>query len=956
MRLGAYEVLGEIGRGGMGVVYRARGRGPNDFAIKLVQSRDPGALARFEREGRLLASLGEEAGFVPLVEAGMSPAGPFFVMPFLSGGTLRDRIRRGPLSVDETVALGRDLGAALGRTHALGIVHRDLKPENILFSKDGRPLLSDVGLAKHFSSDLGTSQSVSLTRAGESCGTAGYMPPEQMTNAKSVGPAADVYALGLILYECLAGRPAFQGETIVDVCKKVAAGDLEPIARTRPDVPRGLADIIERSLARDPARRFPDGAALEAALRRPLAGKRAWPLAVAVLATIGVAGAAVVAVGRRAGGSSPGQPTAAAPTAAATPAIPPQADLPTYCSAFRQTKTARLAVALDRDREWTEADDVLAVAFTPDGGVLAATAREVALRDGSGKELWRAARPSKPEGDHGTRWLDGEPRGRFRHYRARRDPVVAMAVAKDGRSAVIASGGVVESWDLGARAVKVALHAEGAVVSLSPDGSHVAFTAPTGEVSIHDVATGEIVRLPPGQAGDASHAVTSDGAVLTAADRIYLFTRAGRETLGDHRSATATAVSLDGRWGATAGDGRVCIWDLEKKRLERERPSIGRENVDRLVFTPDGRSILSASSPREEWGGAGFHDEGTYSLCLIDPSSGRTAARQFRDGIEAIAVAVDGGTIATCAGRSLRLWSAADLSPRSGTEAVTAVALAHDGLLVLRREGNVTFHDATTGKILRSFDAVGATEIGFASERRAWTLSSGELYGGKLASWDLERGMVVETAERQFYRSVTPDGRFALTSGGPGVAIVEVQGAKRLWEEPGGAGAEWRSSASLSPDGAKVLLAGWHGNATVVDRVSRRTTPLEGQVAAGVMGPNGRVATLGDDGTCLHVIERGGNSRRVRLAGESGAMVHYGATASFIATFSPDGKRLFTVSGSRVEIWDEEGRPVDRIDLTPALDVVTCLGVAPDGQSFALGTARGSALVFRWNESEPRPR
>jgi serine/threonine protein kinase/formylglycine-generating enzyme required for sulfatase activity len=298
-RIGAYEIAGELGRGGMGVVYRAVGPDRREVAIKLLlqQSRgeDSQGAIRFERERRLLASLGE--GFVPLLDAGVAPTGAFIVMPFVTGGTLRQRLKRGPLPVEEARALGISLAETMGRAHALGIVHRDLKPENVLFTADGKPLVADLGLAKHFSRDApGASQSVALSKTGVMAGTAGYMAPEQMDDAKSVGPAADVFALGAILYECLAGRKAFEADSIHGMLARVATANLVPLRELRPEVPRPLAGQIARALANDPAARFPDGAALA----RALAGETTAPTSRTpkVVAALGALGAvALLAAG-----------------------------------------------------------------------------------------------------------------------------------------------------------------------------------------------------------------------------------------------------------------------------------------------------------------------------------------------------------------------------------------------------------------------------------------------------------------------------------------------------------------------------------------------------------------------------------------------------------------------------------------------------------------------------------
>ena len=266
MKIGPHEVLGELGRGGMGVVYRVRSPHGAEAALKVLARVDTATLARFERERRLLASLGEEQGFVGLLDAGTVPEGAWLLMPLVPGGTLRGRLAAGPLGVAETVALGTQLAQALGAAHACGIVHRDVKPENVLFTREGRPLIADLGLAKHFDRNApGASQSVELSRSGMLRGTVGYMAPEQVEDAGRAGPAADVYALGAVLYECLAGRPAFLGENALDVLSKVTSGTIEPIGR--PDVPPWLEGVVLRALSPDPARRFPHGGILAGALR-----------------------------------------------------------------------------------------------------------------------------------------------------------------------------------------------------------------------------------------------------------------------------------------------------------------------------------------------------------------------------------------------------------------------------------------------------------------------------------------------------------------------------------------------------------------------------------------------------------------------------------------------------------------------------------------------------------------
>ncbi len=335
MELGGYRILDEIGRGGMGIVYRGVAPDGRPVAVKVLRDPSGGSLARFDRERRLLSELGEGDGFVPLRDAGAGPHGPFVVMPFFGGGSLRARLeseRR--LEVDAVVALGRALAAALARAHHRGIIHRDLKPDNVIFTDDGRPLITDMGLAKHFRE--GESLAPALSSSGELRGTLGYLAPEQMRDAKTAGPPADVHALGAMLYECLTGRTPFWAESPAQLLVVAMRADVEPVRRHRPDAPDWLERVVLGAVARLPEER-PTARALHAALeasgaRAPravgLSGRRgSGPALVAALAGALLVVAVVVAIVLGAG-SGPEAPPAAAPSSSAALAEPPPAPSP----------------------------------------------------------------------------------------------------------------------------------------------------------------------------------------------------------------------------------------------------------------------------------------------------------------------------------------------------------------------------------------------------------------------------------------------------------------------------------------------------------------------------------------------------------------------------------------------------------------------------------------------------
>ncbi len=297
MRIGDYEVLEEVGRGGAGQVFRARSAGGEVVAVKVVPLAKGDARERFEREARMLATLGQEDGFVPFVASGTTPSGCFLVMPFLAGGTLRARLQDGPLPVADAVAIVRTLAAAMGRAHAKAIVHRDLKPENVLFTESGQPLVADVGLAKHvhLTDAPGATQSVLLSRSQEVRGTVGYMAPEQAGDSRDATPAADVFALGAILHECVTGAPAFTGGTALEVLARAQMGEVTPLRRLRRDAPAWLEAVVARALARDPKARFADGSALAAALDPDAARARGGRRVVLVVGLAALVVAAVVA-------------------------------------------------------------------------------------------------------------------------------------------------------------------------------------------------------------------------------------------------------------------------------------------------------------------------------------------------------------------------------------------------------------------------------------------------------------------------------------------------------------------------------------------------------------------------------------------------------------------------------------------------------------------------------------
>jgi tetratricopeptide (TPR) repeat protein len=277
-----YEVLEELGRGGMGVVYKARQTALRRLvALKVIGSgawAGPGEVVRFRAEAEAVARL-QHPNIVQVYEIGEHDGRPFFSLEYVDGGSLADRLDGTPLAPPAAAELVRTMALAMHAAHERGIVHRDLKPANVLLAACGLatlakpqaafvPKIADFGLAKRLGDDSG------LTQTGTVLGTPSYMAPEQAGgHVHQVGPAADTYALGAILYELLAGRPPFRGATPLDTLQQVKSQP--PVAPTRlqPQVPRDLETICLKCLEKEPHKRYPSARGLADDLQHFLAGE-----------------------------------------------------------------------------------------------------------------------------------------------------------------------------------------------------------------------------------------------------------------------------------------------------------------------------------------------------------------------------------------------------------------------------------------------------------------------------------------------------------------------------------------------------------------------------------------------------------------------------------------------------------------------------------------------------------
>jgi serine/threonine-protein kinase len=303
---GRYTLESEIGQGGMATVYLAQDLKHNrKVALKVLKPELAAVVGgeRFLAEIEVTANL-QHPNILPLFDSGEADGFLYYVMPYVEGETLRDRIdREHQLPVDEAVRMATEVAEALDHAHRQGVVHRDIKPGNILL-RDGRPLVADFGIALA----VGAAGGTRLTETGLSVGTPYYMSPEQATGDSHVGPATDIYALACVLYEMLVGDPPYPGSTAQAVLGKIISGEHVSAIQQRTTIPTHVDAAIRRSLEKLPADRFTSAGDFARALRDPSfrygqevaagagGGGIAWKVAAAVLGVATVALAAALAL------------------------------------------------------------------------------------------------------------------------------------------------------------------------------------------------------------------------------------------------------------------------------------------------------------------------------------------------------------------------------------------------------------------------------------------------------------------------------------------------------------------------------------------------------------------------------------------------------------------------------------------------------------------------------------
>jgi serine/threonine protein kinase len=273
--IGVYRLKERLGRGGMAEVFRAEDpRTHRDVAVKIINAEiadDPLFRQRFAQEITLIAKL-EHGGIVPLYDVGEAFGRPYLVMRYMAGGTLEDRMERGPLPLAEATRILTRLAGALDFAHQHGIIHRDLKPGNVLMDSQGDPYIADFGIAKLMG------QSRTLSRTGMTMGTPSYMSPEQFRGDSELDGRADVYALGVLFFQMLSGKLPFRADTPHGLMYHHLETPVPDIRTLHPDLPADLHLVLQQALAKRPDLRYPSAGAFARDVQSIVEGKRVTPL------------------------------------------------------------------------------------------------------------------------------------------------------------------------------------------------------------------------------------------------------------------------------------------------------------------------------------------------------------------------------------------------------------------------------------------------------------------------------------------------------------------------------------------------------------------------------------------------------------------------------------------------------------------------------------------------------
>jgi WD40 repeat protein len=995
---GDYELLEKVAEGGMGVVYRARQLSLNRIvAVKMIQPArvgSPEMVLRFRAEAEAAASL-HHPNIVPIHETGECEGQHYFSMDYIEGQNLAEAVREGPLPSARAAQLLEKIAAAVHYAHQHKILHRDLKPSNVILDEAGEPHVTDFGLAKRLTSDLGPRTS-DLTLTGQVFGSPRFMPPEQASGRRGgVGVHSDVYGLGAILYYLLTARPPFVGETMETTLAQVL--EQEPVSPRllNASVPRDLETICLKCLEKEPSRRYASAQAVadelgrflrsEPILARPvgLAGKagrwcrRKPALATAMGAVILVAAAGFVGI------LSQWHRADAQRDAAVQARI--RSDQERYDAAISEAQLfieqnrpdrAREILAREgpegyRGWEWgwlqrlcnldlmtiAHSNPVMCVAFSPDGRYLFTGSKDVT-----------------------GRLFEVETGRQVREFRGHRSQISRAAFSMDGKRLLTAGNdGTARIWDP-ATAQQLHVLTNGDAVYdavFSPNGELIATAAGVKGVKLWDAGSGAALPLSAYHERPVqSVSFRPDGGRLAYAEGPALFEEDAEATVrvldlrsGEHRSFKAHRRSIrtirfspDGKLLATAGfDGTARLWDSETGAEVRPlQAAFGQETIFDVEFSPDGHWLAVAgvgwSFPRAQ---------------IFEVASGRLVRTLAEHSLGVTDIVFSGsGTRLATAGydRVARVWSAATLpeyvSLEGHDQTVWTIAFSPDGRRLASGSFDQTARvwDTETGSLLVTLN-VGfpVISLAFSPEgKRLVTVAPN--HTAKV--WNATNGQEVLTLSGHTGTVMTvawnANGRLILTGSKDGTAC--------LWDATTGAQlrtvrchTNWVLSVAFSPDSRHFATAGRDGAVRIWEAETGRplhVLPGHGDwVQQVVFSPDGRHIATGSADRKARLWDS--DTGRLLLTMEG----HRSGISSLV--FSPDGARLATAgAGADLRqiwatdhsalIWDlHTGK--ESFELDAHRFWVVAVAFSPEGKRLATGSMDNTVRIreaFPWKAEE----
>ncbi len=936
---GEYELLSEIARGGMGVVYKARQVKLNRIvALKMILSGEfagSEAVQRFHSEAEAAANL-DHPGIVPIYEIGEHGGQHYFSMGFIDGPSLQDKLNAGPMPAKDAARLCRKIAEAVAYAHSKNVIHRDLKPANVLIDGNGEPKVTDFGLAKKVEGDSG------LTRTGAVMGTPSYMPPEQaLGQTDKIGPAADVYSLGAILYCMLTGRPPFQAANVVDTLKQVI--DNEPVTPRTLDskIPLDLETICLKCLEKNPATRYASAQEFVDELNRfekgePIKARRISHTARSVRwckrnpVVAGFLALTTVLLFVLAGSLSSESKQRR------------QADQQAFLAEQQTNLAERAAVkALDAEAKErtarTEVESQRDRLFRAEQTAVVARDEAIKSKDLTEETLARSnyflalARWDANRVDEALGFLERVPE-KYRRFEWRLAKqqfigggvtcsghtrgVRGIGISPDGLKIVSASDdNTIKIWDAisGQELSSLNGHRNHVrAVQFSPDGTRIVSASDDKTIKLWDVSSGAELLSFEGHAESVNDvSFSADGSRIASVsndETAKIWSVAGGKELQNltdfSGSSNAVVFSPDGSLIASTGGTAIVLWDASsgeklKALIHDEKPTASVRGVYSVSFSLDGSKLVSASSD--------------HTIKIWDVLSGKElrTLRGHSDSVRSVTFSPDGVSIASAGDdRTVRLWDATN-----GQE--LKLFKGHSGIVydvIFRPDGSSLVSASNDGTV------------------KLWTVSGNDAMSLKGAS-EGAAGFVKSVA-------FSPDGtKLASTGNDRTIELWDSTNGDKLRTLVGHTGPV--NSVRFSPDGQTICSASLDSTirfwSTTTGEELTQSQIRQDKLGRAEFSPDGKIIATGSSNGIVKLWDALGGKELRTLTLQNNVTTR--------SCFSPDGQTIAVVGGGQIKMWHVadgvEGKVVKGQENT-----FYTVQYSPDGSRIAAAGSGGAITIW----------